>query len=78
MRMIFVNLPVKSVTASRRFFVALGYVFNEQFSDENTACMVRLLDDLVSVHAELVVVVGSAGLCGSKTVPDLKAFDSPD
>ena len=47
-------------------------------SAENTACMVRLLDDLVSVHAELVVVVGSAGLCGSKTVPDLKAFDSTD
>ena len=40
MRMIFVKLPVKSVTASRRFFGALGYGFNEQFSDENTACMV--------------------------------------
>ena len=40
MRMIFVNLPVKSVAASRRFFGALGYGFNEQFSDENTACMV--------------------------------------
>ena len=40
MRMIFVNLPVKSVAASRRFFGALDYGFNEQFSDENTACMV--------------------------------------
>ena len=40
MRMIFVNLPVKSVEASRRFFGALGFDFNPQFSNESTACMV--------------------------------------
>jgi hypothetical protein len=40
MRMIFVNLPVKSVAASRAFFGALGFTFNEQFSNENTAAMV--------------------------------------
>ncbi|HEV7383519.1 MAG TPA: VOC family protein [Phenylobacterium sp.] len=40
MRMIFVNLPVKDVKASRRFFAALGFTFNEQFSDETTACVV--------------------------------------
>lgn len=40
MRMIFVNLPVKSVTASRAFFGALGFTFNEQFSNDNTTCMV--------------------------------------
>ena len=40
MRMIFVNLPVKSVTASRAFFGALGFTFNEQFSNENTTAMV--------------------------------------
>jgi hypothetical protein len=40
MRMIFVNLPVKSVEASRRFFGALGFTFNAQFSDETTASMV--------------------------------------
>ena len=40
MRMIFVNLPVKSVAASRAFFGALGFSFNEQFCSENTACMV--------------------------------------
>ena len=39
MRMIFVNLPVKSVAASRAFFGALGFSFNEQFSNENTAAM---------------------------------------
>ena len=40
MRMIFVNLPVKSVAASRKFFGALGFSFNAQFSNENTAAMV--------------------------------------
>jgi predicted lactoylglutathione lyase len=40
MRMIFVNLPVKSVAASRKFFGALGFTFNEVFSNENTASMV--------------------------------------
>jgi len=40
MRMIFVNLPVKDIVASRRFFGALGYSFNEQFSNESAACMV--------------------------------------
>ena len=40
MRMIFVNLPVKSIEASRRFFGALGFEFNPQFSDEKTGCMV--------------------------------------
>lgn len=40
MRMIFVNLPVKSVADSRKFFAALGFSFNEAFSNENTACMV--------------------------------------
>lgn len=40
MRMIFVNLPVKDIKASRAFFEALGYGFNPQFSDDRTGCMV--------------------------------------
>jgi len=40
MRMIFVNLPVKSITASRAFFSALGFAFNEDFSNETAGCMV--------------------------------------
>ena len=40
MRMIFVNLPVKSVAASRAFFGALGFSFYEQFCSEITACMI--------------------------------------
>jgi uncharacterized protein len=40
MRMIFVNLPVKNLTASRAFFAELGFNFNRGFSDESCACMV--------------------------------------
>lgn len=40
MRMIFVNLPVKDLEASKTFFAALGFTFNPAFTDENAACMV--------------------------------------
>lgn len=36
----FINLPVKDLPDSIRFFKALGYAFNEQFSDETGACMI--------------------------------------
>lgn len=39
-QMIFVNLPVKDLRKSRAFFAALGYTFNEQFSDDTGACVV--------------------------------------
>ena len=38
--MIFVNLPVQDLDASKAFFSALGYQFNPAFTDENAACMV--------------------------------------
>jgi uncharacterized protein len=39
-RMIFVNLPVKSVRESRAFFSRLGFTFNAEFSDDQVLCMV--------------------------------------
>lgn len=39
-KMIFVNLPVKDLGASTRFYEAIGCVKNAQFSDENAASMV--------------------------------------
>ncbi|MER6097436.1 VOC family protein [Streptomyces sp. NPDC001728] len=39
-QMIFVNLPVKDVSASKAFFEKLGYSINQQFSDETTGCVV--------------------------------------
>jgi predicted lactoylglutathione lyase len=40
MRMIFVNLPVKDLSASKEFFTAIGFSFNDQYSDDSAACMV--------------------------------------
>ena len=39
-RQIFVNLPVKDLERSKRFFTGLGYTFNAQFTNEQAACMV--------------------------------------
>ncbi|MFD5509206.1 VOC family protein [Streptomyces sp. NPDC059761] len=38
--MIFVNLPVKDIEASKAFWGKLGYSFNPQFSDDKTGCLV--------------------------------------
>jgi uncharacterized protein len=38
-RMIFVNLPVKDLQRSMTFFKALGFTFNEQFTNEQAAYM---------------------------------------
>lgn len=37
---IFVNLPVADLEASKKFFGAMGYRFDERFSDENAAALV--------------------------------------
>ncbi|MCH7343393.1 VOC family protein [Pelomonas sp. CA6] len=37
---IFVNLPVKDLPRSMRFFAELGYAFNPQFTNDAAACMV--------------------------------------
>jgi Predicted lactoylglutathione lyase len=37
---VFINLPVKNIEASRKFFGALGFGFNEQFSDDKAVCVV--------------------------------------
>lgn len=42
---IFVNLPVKNLNESIRFFTHLGYSFNPQFTDETTTCMI-VSDDI--------------------------------
>lgn len=39
-KMIFVNLPVKNLTASVRFYEAIGCQKNERFSNEQAAMMV--------------------------------------
>lgn len=39
-RKIFVNLPVKDLQRSIDFFTALGFSFNQQFTDDKATCMV--------------------------------------
>ena len=38
-RLVFVNLPVADVAASREFFSRLGFSFDERFCDAQTACL---------------------------------------
>ncbi|MET0294307.1 MAG: VOC family protein, partial [Phenylobacterium sp.] len=40
MRMLFVNLPVKNLEVSKRFFNGLGFPTNDQFTNEQAACIV--------------------------------------
>ncbi|EMG35897.1 putative lactoylglutathione lyase [Desulfocurvibacter africanus PCS] len=39
-KQIFVNLPVKDLDKSKEFFGKLGFGFDEQFTDENAACLI--------------------------------------
>lgn len=47
-QMIFVNLPVNDLDASKKFFTELGYTLNPQFSDENAASVV-ISDTIVAM-----------------------------
>ena len=50
--MTFVNLPVKDLPKTIEFFTSLGFSFNEQFSSEETACMVLSDEAYVMLHVE--------------------------
>lgn len=39
-RLLFLNLPVADLAASRAFFAELGFGFDEKFCDEGAACMI--------------------------------------
>jgi predicted lactoylglutathione lyase len=47
-QMIFVNLPVNDLDASKKFFTDLGYTINPQFSDEKAASVV-ISDTIVAM-----------------------------
>jgi len=38
--LIFVNLPVKDLERSKKFYTGLGYQLNPQFTDDKAACVV--------------------------------------
>jgi predicted lactoylglutathione lyase len=45
---IFVNLPVKDLNRSIRFFTELGFGFDPRFTDGNATCMV-ISDDIYAM-----------------------------
>ncbi|MFJ7151789.1 VOC family protein [Streptomyces sp. NPDC100445] len=47
-QMIFVNLPVTDLDASKKFFTALGYTLNPQFTDDKAAAVV-ISDTIVAM-----------------------------
>ncbi|MEU5688044.1 VOC family protein [Streptomyces venezuelae] len=47
-QMIFVNLAVSDVAASKKFFTELGYTLNAQFSTDDCAC-VTISDTIVAM-----------------------------
>jgi len=49
-RLLFLNLPVADLAASREFFDRLGFGFDERFCDDQAACMV------VSDHAYVMLL----------------------
>jgi predicted lactoylglutathione lyase len=94
MRQIFVNLPVKDLERSKKFFASLGFSFNPQFTDENAACMVVEKD---AIHVMLLAeaffktftpraIVAKATKAGGKPVREPQdhgfmyqhAFEDPD
>lgn len=48
-QLIFVNLPVQDVTASRRFWEGLGYSFSEQFREDDTAECLQISDTIFAM-----------------------------
>ncbi|WP_369273703.1 VOC family protein [Streptomyces sp. R11] len=49
-QMIFLNLPVNDLDASKKFFTELGFAINEQFSDDTTASVVISETIVAMVH----------------------------
>jgi predicted lactoylglutathione lyase len=48
---IFINLPVKNLDKTIKFFTKLGYKFNPKFTDKNATCMIISKD----IYAMLLV-----------------------
>jgi uncharacterized protein len=53
-RMIFINLPVANLAASKRFYEAVGFTNNPQFTDDTAACMVlsESINVMLHTHAK--------------------------
>ena len=65
--MLFVNVPVQNVEASKAYYKALGFDHNPQFSDDATACIV--ISDTIYV---MVMTPEKFATFSSKPIPDSK------
>lgn len=67
---VFINLPVVDLPKSRTFYTALGYSVNEQYSNDNGACIV--ISDTINVmlctHEQFNVFTPKAVCDTSKAV----------
>ena len=84
-RMIFVNLPVGNLDASMRFYKAIGFDNNAQFSDETAACMVwsEAIHVMLLTHAKWrtftdrpIPPTGSSEVALAISLPDRAAVDA--
>lgn len=48
----FLNLPVKNLDKSIKFFTKLGFTFNPQFTDKNATCMIVGADIYIMLLVE--------------------------
>jgi uncharacterized protein len=69
MRQIFVNLPVKDLERSKRFFQSLGFPLNPQFSDDRAACVVV---EEGSIHVMLLTEPFFATFLPSRSIADAR------
>ncbi|MCR5879045.1 VOC family protein [Phenylobacterium sp. J367] len=78
MRMIFVNLPVKDLEASKRFFNALGFPTNQQFTDDTAAAIV--IEENISVmlltHAKFAEFINGGIADASQGVSKLMCLSA--
>jgi predicted lactoylglutathione lyase len=49
---IYINLPIQNLDITRSFWTALGFSFNEQFSDDKALCLI--LNEEKGIYAMLI------------------------
>jgi predicted lactoylglutathione lyase len=68
-RQIFINLPVKDLDRTKKFFAGLGFSFNPQFTDEKAACMVI---EENSIYAMLLTESFFKTFLGDRSIADAR------
>jgi predicted lactoylglutathione lyase len=77
---IYVNLPVKNLATTRKFWTALGFSFNEQFSDDKAACLVLKTDVICAmlITHEYFTTFTNRPIADGKSTQVLLAIEVPE